>query len=228
MASPVRPPRARRLAPARVALAAFLALVLIVVGAPRLGAQRPDSARAADSLRVRADTAPTFERLGTTSIGGRPPLSPRRAFVYSLLVPGLAQARLDRPNGGALFAAVELGAIVMAMKSRADLRYAERASKGAILERFILDTVVTDGVPREVLVASDTADNRYGTDRVRARRLHLEDWIAVLAFNHIFAGADAFVAAQLWDMPVRGSLRAIGPGTAVLGARIEFGGRRPR
>jgi hypothetical protein len=44
---------------------------------------------------------------------------------------------------------------------------------------------------------------RYDADLVRTRQLHVEDWLAVLAFNHLFAGADAFVAAQLWDIPVR-------------------------
>jgi hypothetical protein len=33
--------------------------------------------------------------------------------------------------------------------------------------------------------------------------LHVEDWLAVIAFNHLFSGADAFVAAQLWDLPLK-------------------------
>ena len=36
---------------------------------------------------------------------------------------------------------------------------------------------------------------------MRTRRLHYEDWLAVLVFNHLIAGADAYVAAQLWDLP---------------------------
>jgi hypothetical protein len=35
--------------------------------------------------------------------------------------------------------------------------------------------------------------------RIRARRAHLEDWLAVAVFNHLFAGADAYVAANLAD-----------------------------
>ena len=42
---------------------------------------------------------------------------------------------------------------------------------------------------------------------MRTRRLHYEDWIAVLIFNHLFAGADAFVAAQLWDLPGKVAIR---------------------
>ena len=45
--------------------------------------------------------------------------------------------------------------------------------------------------------------NAYTEDLIRTRRLHVEDWMAVLAFNHLLAGADAFVSAQLWDVPVK-------------------------
>ena len=34
---------------------------------------------------------------------------------------------------------------------------------------------------------------------MRARRTHLEDWLAAVIFNHLFSGADAFVAANLAD-----------------------------
>ena len=41
--------------------------------------------------------------------------------------------------------------------------------------------------------------SRFDADRVKARRVHYEDWIAALLFNHLFAGIDAYVAANLWD-----------------------------
>jgi hypothetical protein len=44
---------------------------------------------------------------------------------------------------------------------------------------------------------------------VRARSAHVEDWIALLVANHLFAGADAFVAAHLWDVPARLGLRVV-------------------
>src|SRR5689334_9947258 len=88
----------------QLALVASLATLCL----PRVAqAQRPDSVRRADSLRVDSlraagDSLPTFQRLGAPEVGAKPPLSARRAFLYSFLVPGLGQARLDRPNGGAL------------------------------------------------------------------------------------------------------------------------------
>ena len=209
------------------------ALCAGLLGAREAAAQRPDSTRAdslrGDSTRARGDSMPSFQRLGTPDVGARPPISARRAFLYSLLVPGLGQARLDRPNGGALFAAIEMGAWLMAFKSRADLEYAKRASRGTLVSSFRLDSL---GLPARdtttgALIPADTVLNRYAV-RLRARRVHYEDWVAVIVFNHLFAGADAFVAAQLWDMPVRGSLRAAGPRALTVSGTLEFGGSRPR
>jgi len=42
----------------------------------------------------------------------------------------------------------------------------------------------------------------------------------VIAFNHLFAGADAFVAAQLWDLPARIGVGA-SPGELRLEARLR-------
>jgi hypothetical protein len=229
MAPTFHSPGVARRRPVRGVLA--VALCLLGVSAAKLSAQRPDSTRAdtlrIDSTRTRGDSVLTFQRLGTPDAGAKPPITARRAFLYSFLVPGLGQARLDRPNGGALFAAIEMGAWLMAFKSRADLDYAKRASRGTLAVAFVLDTIVEESDTTIRFVPTDTLLNRY-TTRLRARRVHYEDWVAVIIFNHLFAGADAFVAAQLWDMPVRGSLHAAGPRALALSATMEFGGRRPR
>jgi hypothetical protein len=58
--------------------------------------------------------------------------------------------------------------------------------------------------------------------RVRARRQHLEDWISFLVFIHLFAGADAFVAAHLQDMPVSASLAPGRGGGLAVAARLAW------
>jgi hypothetical protein len=68
--------------------------------------------------------------------------------------------------------------------------------------------------------ATGEADTIYGSPRyttglVRSRRAHLEDWIAALVANHLIAAADAFVAAHLWEVPVRVGLRRTRGGVAV-------------
>jgi hypothetical protein len=161
-------------------------------------AQATDSTRAratADSVKTAA--GPTKASARAAGLPGRfiPPLTPRRAFLYSALLPGLGQSRLDRGSSGALFAAVELSALVMVRRSGADLREARRFRRDSLPATFL--------VSGEKLISQGTLVTRYDEDLVRTRRLHVEDWLAVIAFNHLFAGADAFVAAQLWDVPVK-------------------------
>ncbi|MBL0890616.1 MAG: hypothetical protein IBJ19_08380 [Gemmatimonadaceae bacterium] len=155
----------------------------------------------ADSTRV----APPATQPQPAAVGARPssasalldkaPLTPKRAFLYSLALPGLGQSRLDRGTSGALFASVELTALVMLRRVNADLREAKAYR--------------TDSLPTNFTPAGDTvravarAPGKYTADLIRTRRLHLEDWLAVVAFNHLFSGADAFVSAQLFDMPVQ-------------------------
>jgi hypothetical protein len=143
-----------------------------------------------------------------------PPITPRRAFVYSAIVPGLGQARLDRGSSGALFAAVELAAVVMVRRSNADLREALRYRADTLPTNFNVG-------PSGTLTPVERVTGRYDADLVRTRRLHVEDWLAALAFNHLFSGADAFVAAQLWDMPLRVTAAPSPNGTFVV-ASVRF------
>ena len=60
-----------------------------------------------------------------------------------------------------------------------------------------------------------------GGERVAARRTHLEDWLALLVFNHLISGAEAFVSAQLWDLPGQVSMERSATGTRIT-ARIPW------
>ena len=126
------------------------------------------------------------------------------------MLPGLGQAKLDRPNAGALFVAVEILGVAMARKSAADLAYARRAARDSIIQGYDFSTLDEEGNPKPIY-----AYNRYQGDRVKARRTHYEDWISLLVFNHLLSGADAFVAAQLWDLPGQVSVRAAPTGASV-------------
>ncbi|MCZ8204453.1 hypothetical protein [Gemmatimonas sp.] len=178
-------------------------LLLLAVSPGRGGAQARDSVRtAADSARAAAAPAVRAPNAAAPAPVVRPrgqftpPLTPRRAFVYSAILPGLGQSRLDRGSSGALFAAVELAALVMVRRSSADLREARRFLADSLPLEFTVSGTGT--VQRSGILSS-----RYDDDLIRTRRLHVEDWLAVVAFNHLFAGADAFVSAQLWDLPIR-------------------------
>jgi hypothetical protein len=150
----------------------------------------------------RADSA----RAGATAAAIRPPLSPRRAFLTSLVAPGYGQAILGRPNAAALFILTEAIALLMVRETATELREARRLQDDSVALYFV--NPVT-GVP-------DTSyqPGRYPTALVRARRAHFEDWIAALVANHVIAGADAFVAAHLWDVPIRVGLARDAKGQA--------------
>jgi hypothetical protein len=204
-----RPVRVRRLltdAPRRIGarvrvialLTAGLASALVATPAR---AQRADSARAAVA-RATADT--------TRAKLPKPPLSPRRAFLYSLALPGYSQSVLNRPTAGALFMLTESIALVMLRESAADLRQARR---------FRTDSLVVIGYePSGTPITQISAFNERLID---IRRGHVEDWIAFIFANHLFAAADAYVAAHLWDLPTQISVESRREG-AVVAARVRW------
>jgi hypothetical protein len=177
-----------------------LVALLLVAFAGDLSAQRTDSTRAA--APARSARRPVRDSLA-------PPISPRRAFIYSALVPGLGQTVLDRGRAGGLFFLAETIGAAMAVKSAYDLRYARAHSRDSIPSGYQVDAAT--GLPKldslGRLIPTEFERNRYAGTRVRARRTHLEDWYAFLIFNHLFAGAEAFVSAHLWDFPARVGIR---------------------
>jgi len=193
--------------------------VLAVMLAATASAQDAPPRTSRDTLGIRKDSSagPAVSsapvRRQSTLTRGRAPLIPRRAFVYSAVLPGLGQSRLDRGTAGALFASVELAAIIMVRRSGADLREARRFRADTLPAEF----TITNGK----VTKSGTVVSRYTADLERTRRLHVEDWLAALAFNHLFAGVDAFVAAQLWDMPVQLQATPTPSGAAVV-ATLRF------
>ena len=48
-----------------------------------------------------------------------------------------------------------------------------------------------------------------------SKRQQIQDWVVLWAFNHLFAGAEAFVSAHLLDFPKELKLRAVPRGIGV-------------
>lgn len=188
------------LQPGRLRQLATAVLLLASLGS-QADAQRQDSARVAPRRPV-VDTAIAVPKS---------PLSPRRAFLYSLLMPGYSQSRLGRPTAGAIFIFTESVAIAMLRESIAELREARR---------FRTDSVVFlggDPVTGQPVVQR----SGYSDELINIRKAHVEDWVAFLLANHLFAGADAYVAAHLWDLPAQISVRP-GATRTVIAARFRF------
>jgi hypothetical protein len=172
--------------------------VALLVSVPALcGAQQQDSAQAGVKK-----PPPPHRAVHVDTIKG-PPIPPGRAFLYSLLVPGLGQAKLDRAWTGALFAGVEVLAISRWEQAAKDLAYAQKHRNDSIV---LYDSVVNGQIQIDTATGQPVevyAYSPYTSSRIGARKLHVEDWIAVIIFNHLISGADAFVEAQLWDLPSR-------------------------
>lgn len=195
-----------RLRPAAIAIAASLLLAPVASYA-----QRTDTARA-DTTRV--EGPPLAVRAVSPDTIAGPPISPRTALLRSLLVPGWGQLALGRRWAAAIFIALETGAGVMAIESKQRLDFAERYGQDSILVRY--DPPLAPGRPLTPIFREGELGGR-----VAARRQHLEDYLILMAFNHLIAGVDAFIAAHLWDLPTQVSIRSTGEG-AMVAARITW------
>lgn len=197
-----------RTARARLLLWALPLLLGPIAG----GAQQADSVRAGmERPRPPADQRPQAQagRVDALRDTAGPPITPRRAFLYSFLLPGAGQAKLDRGYAGGMFFLIEVSALALVHRSAEDLRIARRFAGDSVPLRFQVNE--TTGLPARDAngnpVVAEWSVPRYDEAYVRTRRLHYEDWLAVVVFNHLFAGADAFVAAQLWDLPGKVAVR---------------------
>ncbi len=192
---------------------ALLASALLVTSATAATAQQVTPAGARRDT-VKVDTTPKrpARRLPNSIPDSllRPPITPKAAFLHSLLLPGWGQSALRRNTAATVFAGAEIGAIYMVAKSRADLRQA-KALRG-------LDSIAV-GDP--TLGQPVTKVPAVTEQLINARKLHLEDWLAAWIFNHLLSGADAYVAANLWDLPARVSIRHTPAGTGI-GAQIRW------
>ena len=131
----------------------------------------------------------------------KPPLSPRRAFLYSLALPGYAQSVLGRGRSGTLFAAFESVALIMIRESAGGLREARRNLADSVIVAYVDENGMPLATPRYERTPFSRA-------LVRSRQEQVEDWIAVLVGNHLFSAIDAYVAAHLWDVPMEVAMRS--------------------
>ena len=219
---------------AAVLVAALVALALPVVS----GAQERDSARSGvtpattppllapsdtATTRTASQTAPTPPR----NPAAHPPITAKTAFFSSLLVPGLGQARLDRSYAGALFFVTEIVSAYRLRQAQIDLHYAQRHSHDSTL---VTQTYAPDALGQPTFDSTGTpipatfAYARYDSARIGARKTHVEDWEAALVFNHLISASDAFVAAQLWDLPahIRPKVAVLDDGRVMYGASLYW------
>jgi hypothetical protein len=186
--------------------------ILLVLTAATARAQRPQKPDSTGFVATATDTVKGPQNpkrvLKPFTL---PPISARRAFLYSGLIPGMGQAALDRKNTGAVFFLIEAMSWAMLRRSADDERIAKAFVGDSVPQAYVTDplTGLVQRDPRGNPIVSSWTQSHYTEQLVRARALHVEDWVAVILFNHLFAGADAYVAANLWDLPQHVSMRVV-------------------
>lgn len=123
-----------------------------------------------------------------------PPVSPLGATWRSLLLPGWGQAVLHRRVTGAVFVFWEGVTAAMTLKAVRQLHYWE-----------------------------GQAPPDSTTDIVKAKKQEVQDWVVLLVFNHLLAGAEAFASAQLSDFPAHLETRALPGGRTGVGISVPIG-----
>jgi hypothetical protein len=164
------------------------------------------------SALLAQDTVTVVSAVGQDTL--KPPISPGKAFLHSLIVPGSAQNTLGRHRMAAGLITVEAMSIAMIRESGADVREARQQ----LGDSLVISYVDANG---NKLSVPTVERRRFGDDEVSSRRSHLEDWIALLVANHLFAASEAFVAASLWDVNARVTLEGT-RNNLMLGMRIEW------
>ena len=138
-------------------------------------AQPPRDTPARGPFEIRGDTVPTVPDSLLR-------ISPRGAFLRSLVLPGWGQSELGATGRGGVYFLLEAGSLWMVIKSNQKLREARE-----------LETIA-----RQTREIGPTAKHPLVRDRENQR----EDWITLSVFWLFFSGADAFVAAHLQDFDV--------------------------
>lgn len=57
---------------------------------------------------------------------------------------------------------------------------------------------------------------------VASHKQEREDWLVLLGFNHLMAGAEAYVSAHLWDFPAALKMQALPGGGVGVGVQVPL------
>ena len=141
-----------------------------------------------------------------TDSAAAPAITARGALLRSLVLPGWGQSYVGSPGRGSIYFAMEAGSLWMALKTHREMREARD------LQAFLRETGRLD------------EDEKLGL--LNAREEQFEDWAFLSGFIFLFAGADAYVAAQLADFDERVGVRPTPSGGVQLEARVPLPWRR--
>ncbi len=173
---------------------ALVAAALLGAAIPAVArAQIPDSTRAVQPIRSLVTVPPDSLR---------PPIGPLRAFIYSFIVPGSAQAILGRHKAAAVYLLIDAICLSMIRESAADVHEARRTANDSVIVSYV-------DASGDSLALPVALPPRFASKEIDTREAHVEDWAALMVGNHLFSGADAFVSSHLWDVPIHVGMRFV-------------------
>lgn len=205
-----------RLNAAKLLLAALFTAGVSCLDAPSLGAQVNGDPGAAV---MAPGTFPSA--MAPAESADESAVSPRGAFIRSLLIPGWGQVATGAVTRGGFYFAAQSASIWMLRKAALARGEAETFTR---LEREIVRARLTAAGEEDPLLLQQGVDNdsevREWENLVDLRSQQVEDWVALSLFMALIGAADAVVSAHLRDYPEPLSLRVVPIGG---GERVEVG-----
>ncbi len=153
-------------------------------------------------------------------------VSPRGAFLRSVLVPGWGHAAAGSYTRGGFYLVGQGMTTWMLFKSNARLDQARR--QALVTEREAEARIVAGGAtdPDSISALLDGDEAVLGArDLVGLRSQQWEDWLALGIFLVILGGADAFVSTHLADFPLPLTVETGAEGIVEIGVSVPVGGR---
>ena len=179
-----------------------------VASAPLLGQEAPQS--------VVPDSTALFA-----------PVTPSKAFLRAVLVPGWGHASIGTHTRAGFYFALEATTAYGLLRTQTRLN--EVTARADFRESVLREDLAAQGIVEfDEIESALEADARLDNlrDLEDSRRQQREDWAALGIFLLLLSGADAFVSAHLQDFPEPIQIEAmpVGNGRIEVGVRIEVGG----
>lgn len=191
-----------------ISVGLFCVASCTVASAPLLGQEAPQS--------VVPDSTALFA-----------PVTPSKAFLRAVLVPGWGHASIGTHTRAGFYFALEATTAYGLLRTRTRLN--EVTARADFRESVLREDLAAHGIVEfDEIESALEADARLDNlrDLEDSRRQQREDWAALGIFLLLLSGADAFVSAHLQDFPEPIQIEAmpVGNGRIEVGVRIEVGG----
>jgi hypothetical protein len=166
-------------------------------------------------------------------------ITPGRAFVRSMLIPGWGQFSTGATARGAVYATLQGASAIMLGKTMfklSDARNEVNARRQTASDSLVAfaatlkDTALIRRYSNKDSLNVDV-EKQFGVidkeSLVKARTSQRQDWITYLLFFTFASGVDAFVGAHLADFPGSVTVEPAQAGGTQLRVDWRFGGRPP-